>query len=85
MEQETINVQGQDLVKKVKEIIRKGNVNKITVKKDGEAKLTIPVNAGVGIVLVSIILAPVIAILIALAAVATDYTLEIERPTETEE
>lgn len=36
---------GQEMIDKVKEILRKGNVTKITVKKDGEILLNIPVTA----------------------------------------
>ncbi|GFN34693.1 DUF4342 domain-containing protein [Tepidimicrobium xylanilyticum] len=36
---------GQQLVDKVKELLRKGNVTKITVKKDGELLMNIPVTA----------------------------------------
>ena len=79
-EKETITVQGQDLIQKIKEIIRKGNVNKILIKREGEVKLSIPVNTGLGIGMIAIILAPFLAILVGLAAIAIDYTLEIERP-----
>lgn len=36
---------GERMVDKVKEILRKGNATKITVKKDGEIIMNIPVNA----------------------------------------
>lgn len=36
---------GQQMIDKVKEILRKGNVTKITVKKDGEVLMNIPVTA----------------------------------------
>ncbi|CCQ97373.1 Ubiquitin-associated-domain-containing protein [[Clostridium] ultunense Esp] len=36
---------GQQMIDKVKEILRKGNVTKITVKKDGEVLMNIPITA----------------------------------------
>lgn len=42
---EDISDKGQDMIDKVKELLRKGNVTKITVKRDGEIILNIPVTA----------------------------------------
>ncbi|MCL2110743.1 MAG: DUF4342 domain-containing protein [Clostridiales bacterium] len=42
-----ISDNGAKVVEKIKEAVKKGNVTKITVKKDGEAMLNIPVTAGV--------------------------------------
>ena len=37
---------GEALFSRLKEIVKKGNVSKIQVKKDGELVLNVPVNAG---------------------------------------
>ncbi len=52
-----------EILEKIKAIIKKGNVSKIVVKKDGEIILNVPINVGI----VSTIVAPV-AIIIATAA-----------------
>lgn len=54
---------GEEILAKIKEIVKKGNVSKIVVKKDGEIILNVPVNVGI----VSTLIAPV-AIIVATAA-----------------
>ncbi len=46
---------GEALFSRLKEIVKKGNVSKIQVKKDGELVLNVPVNAG----LVGVVIAPI--------------------------
>ena len=57
-----------DLLEKVKAIVKEGNVNKIRVKKDNKVLLTVPVNVGVVGGLVGLAAAPWWAILGAGAA-----------------
>ena len=57
-----------DLLEKVKAIVKEGNVNKIRVKKDNKVLLTVPVNVGVVGGLVGLAAAPGWAILGAGAA-----------------
>lgn len=54
---------GQEILARIKEIVKKGNVSKIVVKKDGETMLNVPVNVGI----VSTLIAP-FAIIVATAA-----------------
>ncbi len=44
---ENLTNKGEEITDKVKEILRKGNVTKIIVKKDNEIIMNIPVTAGV--------------------------------------
>lgn len=79
---EDIKHKGQKILEQVKEIIKKGNVTKIKLKKGEKSILEFPVNIGalgVAGVLMSSTLA-VIAALGTVAALANKYTLEIERP-----
>lgn len=69
------HVKGRELVARIKEIIREGNVNKIVVKNNQQTLLEIPVTAGVA----SLVLFPYITVLGGMAALYKDYTLEIER------
>lgn len=69
-------VSGEGLVARVKELVREGNVRRIKVKNnDGRTLLEIPLTIGV----VGVALIPVWVALGAIAALAADYTLEIER------
>ena len=69
-------VPGEGLVERVKELVREGNVRRIKVKNDeGRTLLEIPLTLGV----VGVALVPIWVALGAIAALAADYTLEIER------
>ncbi len=69
------HVKSQELVNKLKEIIKEGNVNKITVKNNEKTLVEIPVTAGV----VGLVLFPYLTLLAGAAAMYKDYTLEIDR------
>ncbi|HHV45664.1 MAG TPA: DUF4342 domain-containing protein [Tissierellia bacterium] len=43
--QEELTDKGNEIIKKVKEILKKGNVTRITVKKDDEVILNLPITA----------------------------------------
>jgi hypothetical protein len=77
---EEIFVRGNELVEKIKEIVRKGNINRLRVKQDDTILIEIPVTAGV----VGALLAPQLAIIGAVAALVSKCTVEIERRDETE-
>lgn len=69
------HARGQELIDKIKEIIKKGNVNKISVKNNDRTLLEIPVTAGVA----SLVIFPYITILGGMAAMFKEYALEIEK------
>ncbi|HET8633063.1 MAG TPA: DUF4342 domain-containing protein [Gemmatimonadales bacterium] len=69
-------VSGEGLVAKVKELVREGNVRRVRVKNDeGRVLFEFPLTIGV----VGVALMPVWVALGAIAALAADYTVEIER------
>lgn len=69
-------VSADDLVQKVKQIIREGNVSKIIVKDEkSQVLLEIPVTVGV----VGVVLAPLLAALAVIAALATNCTIVVEK------
>jgi len=73
---EEFRVNGEDLLAKVKELIRAGNVRKIIIKdKKGKELIMIPVTAGV----VVAVLAPVLAGVGAIAALVSECTIVVER------
>lgn len=73
---EEFKVNGEDLLKKVKEIIKEGNVRRLTVRdKDGKDLVVLPLTIGV----VGIALAPMLAAVGAIAALVTECTIVVER------
>lgn len=60
----------------MKDIIKKGNVNRIIVKKDDKVVVDVPVNAGVAVGVIAVMV-PVIGVIGALTAVFTKLTIEI--------
>jgi CBS domain-containing protein len=73
---EEFSVSADNLVKKVKELIREGNVRRIIIK-DEEGKLLLEMPMTVGVV--GVILAPWLAALGTIAALATRCTITVER------
>ena len=73
---EFFTVNGENLLKKVKELIEEGNVTKITIKdKAGKELMTFPLTVGV----VGAVLAPVLAAVGALAALIGECTVAVEK------
>lgn len=77
---EEISVAGAELVEKVKELIREGNVTRVIVRRPtGEALVEIPLTAGIGIAGLLTLMTPVLAALGAMAALIADFRVQIER------
>ena len=73
---EEFKVSGEKLLAKVKELIKEGNVRKITIKdKKGKTLVEFPLTIGV----VGAVLAPVLAAVGAIAALVTECTISVER------
>lgn len=72
---ERIQVQGNELIAKLRQIIREGNANRITVKRGGKVLADIPVTAGA----VGAVLMPYLAALGVIAVLAARCTIEVER------
>lgn len=73
---EEIEVNSDELVSKIKEIIHEGNSTKIIIENEkGKTLLEIPATVG----LVGVLFAPWLATLGAIAAIATDCKIVVER------
>lgn len=73
---EEFKVSGQNLKQKIKDLIREGNVRRIVVRNpQGRQLLDMPLSAG----LVGAALLPLYAAIGTIAALATDYTIAVER------
>ncbi len=79
-QKEEFQVKGEQLLGKVKEIIKEGNIRKITIKdKNGNVVLALPLTIGV----IGAVLAPMLAAVGAVAALLTDCSIAIERQKKT--
>ena len=73
---ETFKVQGEKLLNKVKELVKEGNVRKISIhEKDGKELMSFPLSLGV----VGAVFAPVLAAVGALAALIGECSITVER------
>ncbi len=74
--EETFQVKGEEVLTKVKELIKEGNIRKITIlNKEGQTIVTFPMTIGV----VGAVFAPVLAAVGALAALISECTIKVER------
>lgn len=70
------HVSGEGLLARVKELVRQGNARRISIRNDdGRTLIEIPLTVGV----VSAVLVPVWVAVGAIAALAADYTIVVER------
>jgi len=78
---ESFKINGENLLKKVKELIEEGNVRKITISdKTGKELMSFPLTLGV----VGAVFAPVLAAIGAVAALIGECTITVERDEEPE-
>jgi Domain of unknown function (DUF4342) len=72
---ESIDAEGEHLLKKIEHMVAEGNVRKIEIIHNGRIVAEFPLTVGV----IGVLLAPVLAGIGAIAAVLTDCKIEIER------
>ena len=72
---EEFRISGEQVVKKVKELVHEGNIRRVIVKQDNRTLMEIPLTLGVA----GILLAPTLAALGALAALVTECTIVVEK------
>ncbi|HEY5528496.1 MAG TPA: DUF4342 domain-containing protein [Thermoleophilia bacterium] len=72
---ETIRVDGGQLLDKVRELVREGNVRHITIRQDDRVIVEFPLTIGVA----SVVLAPMLVAVGAIAALVTNCSIEVER------
>lgn len=76
----TLSGAGNEFVESIKDIVKKGNVNRIKIKKDGKLLLDIPVNAGVVGGAIGVVYVPALLAIGAIAAMVSKIEVIIERP-----
>jgi hypothetical protein len=79
---EEYQIDGDELLAKVKELVREGNIRRVSIKNtEGRTLIEIPLTWGV----VGVLLKPSLVALGALAALATNYTIVVEKVAEASE
>lgn len=73
---EQFKVSGEEIVKKIKELIKEGNVRRVRIKDEND-KTLMEFTLTIGVI--GTVLAPILAAAGALAALATNCTIEVER------
>lgn len=73
--QEELQVMGEQLLTRVKELIHEGNVRRIIIKQEGRTILEIPLTVGV----VGVLVAPVLAAIGAIGALIAQCSIEVIR------
>ena len=73
---EEFQINGEEIIAKLKDLMREGNIRRITIKnEEGRSLVDIPLTFG----LVGVLLAPQLAAIGAIAALVTKCTLVIEK------
>ncbi len=76
---ERVKISGNELVSRVKQLVREGNVRRIRVIHKRKTLLDIPLSIGVPAAALGIVTIPLLAAVAAIAAMVTECTIEIER------
>jgi len=76
---EEFTISGEKLVSTIKELVREGNIRRVTIKnKEGKTLIEIPLTFGV----VGAVLLPTLAAIGAIAALVTECTIVVEKVEE---
>ncbi|MFQ5826998.1 MAG: DUF4342 domain-containing protein [Dehalococcoidia bacterium] len=78
-------VHGSQLVDKVKQLVHEGNIRRMRIIREGRPLLDIPLSLGAPAAAATILVAPVLAALGALAAMISECTIEVEKKDKDEE
>jgi hypothetical protein len=81
-ETEKFTVSGSQVLDRVKQLIREGNVRRVRLLHEGRTIIEIPLSVGAPAVAVGILAAPVLAAIGAFAALVTECTIEVEKVEE---
>jgi hypothetical protein len=78
-ETEKFTVSGDQVVKKIKQLIHEGNIRNVRLIHEGRTIIEIPLSVGAPVVAVGIMAAPLLAAVGAFAALVTECTIEVEK------
>jgi len=78
-ETEKYTVSGSQVLEKVKQLIREGNIRRVRLIHEEKTIIEIPLSIGAPAVVAGILVAPVLAAIGAAAALLTECTIEVEK------
>ena len=81
-EKYTFTISGDKVLEKIKELVQEGNIRRVRLIHDGKALIDIPLTFGAGAAAITVLAAPVLAAVGALAALLTQCTIEVEKTDE---
>ena len=79
---EKFTVSGNDLIEKIKQLIREGNIRKVRLLHKDKTIFEIPLTIGAPAAAAVVLAAPLLAALGAVAALVTECTIEVEKTEE---
>jgi len=83
VKKEKFTVSGDQLLSKVKHLIKEGNIRRVRIRHRDRTLIDIPLAVGAPVAAVGIIALPVLAAIGALAALLTEATIEVEKVEKT--
>lgn len=78
-EKYTFTVSGEEVVRKVKQLIHEGNIRQVRIIHKDNIVLELPLTVGAPVAAIMIMAAPFLAALGAFAALITECTIEVEK------
>ncbi|MGA1872694.1 MAG: DUF4342 domain-containing protein [Thermoplasmatota archaeon] len=78
-EKKSYKVEGEALLKKINEIIDEGNARRIRIIHEGKPLVDIPLTVGIGVGAITVLTAPVLAAVGAIAALVAEVEIEVEK------
>lgn len=82
-ETEKFTVSGDQVMKKIKQLIHEGNIRNIRLIHKKRTVIEVPLSVGAPVAALGIIAAPILAAIGAFAALVTECTIEVEKIEET--
>lgn len=79
MATEKFTVSGSQVLEKVKQLIREGNIRRVRLLHDKRTIIEIPLSLGAPAAAITIMAAPLLAAIGAFAALVTECTIEVEK------
>ena len=77
---EEFTINGEDVVGKVKDLLREGNIRRLSIRNEqGKTLIEVPLSTGGAVAFIALFMAPVWAAIAAIAAVAAKLTIVVER------
>jgi hypothetical protein len=75
----TYTISGDEVVRKVKQLIHEGNIRRVRIIHKGNTVLELPLSVGAPAAAIGIVAVPFLAALGAFAALVTECTIEVEK------